>query len=606
MTRRALRPLAGALILAATTATPALAAPGDLDPAFNGGNPLFFTSQSGQIDWLNRLALDPSGQIVGGGCGCRFRPWSESSQSLVLQRWNSDGTHDDTFGGPNGVQDDGIDDWYAGSYDGGLFSPTALAVGDDHRVYAVLANDQPRPSLQRIVVGNEETDLTLARYAGDGVRQQLTRIDVPGMDRVNAPGIIVNSDGKVLIAGAGRQWAEDNVHDAVAIVRVGADGQVDDAWGDHGFVLPDLTTAGDENVVGLGHQPGAATGTFVVAGYADEGEDRWVFVARFNADGTRDETFGHHGVATQHVSDDASPWSVNGSGRLGAFTVASDGSLLVSEPNLFGVRRFDADGTPDTAFGTAGLARIPLPDETWSTVSGLGVQPDGKIIAVGETNDMEGDDPVHDVVARFLPNGTLDDSYGDHGQRTLALVGSPKREIVNDLVMQADGKPVIGGTTATRPVLDLGRPRATASNGMETSWVVARLDAETFTRPEPEPEPQPTPAAPAQQPNPAPQIDAPVTAAGGTRVCASRRSFRIRLRVPRHAKALRASVLVNGRRVKVLRGKRLRAPVDLRGLPKGRFTVEIHVRLRDGRLLSGKRVYHTCTRKRVTSHTIKL
>jgi hypothetical protein len=80
--------------------------------------------------------------------------------------------------------------------------------------------------------------------------------------------------------------------------------------------------------------------------------------------------------------------------------------------------------------------------------------------------------------------------------------------------------------------------------------------------------------------------------------CASRRHFRLRF-VHRHGSPLvSARVFVNGHRVKSLHGRRLSAPIDLRGLPKGAFTVTIKARTRSGRLITAKRRYHTCARKR--------
>ena len=75
------------------------------------------------------------------------------------------------------------------------------------------------------------------------------------------------------------------------------------------------------------------------------------------------------------------------------------------------------------------------------------------------------------------------------------------------------------------------------------------------------------------------------------------RVFRIRIRVPRGKKARSAVVRVNNKKVKVVRGKRLRGPVRLRGLPKGKFTVKITVRLTNGKKITGKRTYHTCIPK---------
>jgi uncharacterized repeat protein (TIGR01451 family) len=80
--------------------------------------------------------------------------------------------------------------------------------------------------------------------------------------------------------------------------------------------------------------------------------------------------------------------------------------------------------------------------------------------------------------------------------------------------------------------------------------------------------------------------------------CVSRRHFRIRLVQPKGVTLVSATVLVNRRRVKVVRGRRLTAPVDLRGLPKGRFTVKIVVKTSDGRTLKSARRYRTCVPKR--------
>jgi hypothetical protein len=88
------------------------------------------------------------------------------------------------------------------------------------------------------------------------------------------------------------------------------------------------------------------------------------------------------------------------------------------------------------------------------------------------------------------------------------------------------------------------------------------------------------------------------TSVGGglpsARRCVSRRNFRIRLRHPRGDKLRRARVYVNGKRVRVVRRKRLTARVDLRGLPKGRFTVKVQAVTRAGKRLTELRSYRTC------------
>lgn len=57
---------------------------------------------------------------------------------------------------------------------------------------------------------------------------------------------------------------------------------------------------------------------------------------------------------------------------------------------------------------------------------------------------------------------------------------------------------------------------------------------------------------------------------------------------------MKATVYVDGRRVKVLRGRRLTAPVRLTGLPQGRFTVKIVAVTKSGRVVRDTRKYRTC------------
>jgi hypothetical protein len=79
------------------------------------------------------------------------------------------------------------------------------------------------------------------------------------------------------------------------------------------------------------------------------------------------------------------------------------------------------------------------------------------------------------------------------------------------------------------------------------------------------------------------------------RRCVSRRNFRIRLREPKGDALRSAVVFVNGKRVKAVRGERLTARVDLRGLPKGRYKVKIVAKTVLGRTMRGTRRYRTCT-----------
>jgi hypothetical protein len=65
--------------------------------------------------------------------------------------------------------------------------------------------------------------------------------------------------------------------------------------------------------------------------------------------------------------------------------------------------------------------------------------------------------------------------------------------------------------------------------------------------------------------------------------------------VPRGEEVRKATVVLNGKKIRVKRGKRLTAMIDLRGLPKNRYRVKITLHLKGGGKVSGVRRYWTCT-----------
>ncbi len=107
--------------------------------------------------------------------------------------------------------------------------------------------------------------------------------------------------------------------------------------------------------------------------------------------------------------------------------------------------------------------------------------------------------------------------------------------------------------------------------------------------PAPPPVPVPGPPAKASPPSLTGTIAFPATKA-----CVSRRSFKIRLRIPKGVTPIDATVLLGGKRFAVVKGRRLTSSIDLRGLPKGSVRLTITLRFADGRKVSGVRRYKTC------------
>lgn len=84
----------------------------------------------------------------------------------------------------------------------------------------------------------------------------------------------------------------------------------------------------------------------------------------------------------------------------------------------------------------------------------------------------------------------------------------------------------------------------------------------------------------------------------GKKKCLSKRSFRIRLKEPKGDALDSAKVYVRGKLAKTIKRDRITAPVNLTGLPKGRYTIKITAKTVLGRTISGTRKYRTCTKKR--------
>jgi hypothetical protein len=85
------------------------------------------------------------------------------------------------------------------------------------------------------------------------------------------------------------------------------------------------------------------------------------------------------------------------------------------------------------------------------------------------------------------------------------------------------------------------------------------------------------------------------------KACASRREFTIHIQNVKQLKLVSATITINGHKT-TLRGKHLKTAIDLVGLPKGTFTVDIVARRSDGKIVKGRRTYHTCSSK-LPGHT---
>jgi uncharacterized delta-60 repeat protein len=126
------------------------------------------------------------------------------------------------------------------------------------------------------------------------------------------------------------------------------------------------------------------------------------------------------------------PSSLSGASTSGAAeAVQADGKVVVAGLAMgiseLLVARFDADGTLDSSFGTSGRALVAMSGQV-TTVQAIAIQPDGKIVVGGTLTKPNPDSILQAEFAatRLDADGTLDTSFGTGGTASLA-VGSPPR-----------------------------------------------------------------------------------------------------------------------------------------------------------------------------------
>ena len=108
----------------------------------------------------------------------------------------------------------------------------------------------------------------------------------------------------------------------------------------------------------------------------------------------------------------------------------------------------------------------------------------------------------------------------------------------------------------------------------------------------------PVGAVPSTPPSFGQTIELPATSKG---VCLSLRNFIIHVREPRHDPFVRMTITLGHDRLTVRKhGDEITADIDLRGLPRGTYTVHIRARTAAGFIVKGSRTYHTCVPKRLS------
>jgi uncharacterized delta-60 repeat protein len=216
---------------------------------------------------------------------------------------------------------------------------------------------------------------------------------------------------------------------------------LDLTFGNGGKVTTDFLAPSDDVARAVAVQ---ADGKIVVAGTAGSS----FALARYETDGTLDPTFDSDGKVTAGFSGYA--YAVAVQPIDGKILVA--GSTGFGFAGDFLVARFNANGSLDTSFGSGGQVITDFSGRNYTSderVYAVMVKSDGKIVVAGSTGvniQYNGPPaPQGPALARYNPNGSLDGGFGSGGKVVTDIsggfVGFPVLPV--GAALQTDGKIVV-------------------------------------------------------------------------------------------------------------------------------------------------------------------
>ncbi|MGH7193388.1 MAG: hypothetical protein ACREJM_07610, partial [Candidatus Saccharimonadales bacterium] len=328
-----------------------------------------------------------------------------------ILRFNPDGTPDDTFGS-NGIVESSV-----GTFDEGILEqpdgkylytadagPGALVAQRFFGEAPPAASNIPDVS---VAAGQSATTFSLLSYF-EGATVPASQLQYSIATNTN-PGLFASANIDPQTGNLMLSYAADQTGSALLAVRATdpdgasaqttfhvtvssalAAGALDPAFGTNGLVLtPACGQGGGLSAVAV--LPG---GKLLVAGTVQpNGSNGNYVLARYNANGSLDTTFGVDGFVT--TIENGQAW-----GAL----VQQDGKIIVSgNSNTFAdttLVRYNADGSLDASFGIDGQVSAPI--------GGGGQvvqQADGRLVVISGDQGGFG-------VARYNANGTLDTAFG--------------------------------------------------------------------------------------------------------------------------------------------------------------------------------------------------
>lgn len=407
-------------------------ADGTIDLTYNNGQGNNLVGFGDSFDQLTSIRLLPDGKLLAAGVTNL-----KASYDVEITRLNNDGTLDIGFG-INGLTTSDIGSsgdncsFMTSDENGNIFAVgyndnSATAFNLDYTVFRYLPGGAPDPSFG----------------SGGAVRDYIpTSYFLYGA-------VYKQADGKLLATGTYNDGAWKSF-----LSRLNTNGTVDNSFGLNGTIL--MTSPNSYFIF-------QTDGKLISCGASNASGTADLQLERYNQDGTKDNSFGNGGVAIVDYGADE---------YIMSMAIQPDGKILLSAytylTGAVGIlARLNADGTKDNSFGTNGSLQLKIEQDNY--INGIAVQPDGKILVGGQADIIAPDfSYVHyDVyLARFTADGIPDNSFGQNG---VLIKDRSDADYFGSLRIQADGKILYSYSTGTQ-ILDYFAERLNADGSTDNSF----------------------------------------------------------------------------------------------------------------------------------------
>ena len=368
------------------------------------------------FQWLNAAAVDRLDRVIAVGIAEIKRGpghFATEVSEISVFRLTTNGQLDATF-----------------SNDGGVITPFDRSlVSPDHGAANAVAID----SNDRVVVaGTSDGKIAIVRYNPDGTLDRTfsadgkLRTDFKSATREFAFGVAIDVDGRIYVAGLAERDGG-----VFMLARYTPNGKLDASFNDNGKVVTNFRSSAREGAQAIALTAG---GQPVLAGFAFPESGGRMAVARYNLDGSLDQSFSLDG---KRLPDFVSTTQENANGvaidHRGRIVLAGTADKRIA------LARLNPDGSYDRSFGGGdGKVLRHIAPHLPEIVTAMAIDNRRRIVVAGTFANGRL------MVARFKTDGSPDSTFGQNGS---SVFNPGVHTIVTGLAVRGDDSVALVGHT---------------------------------------------------------------------------------------------------------------------------------------------------------------